>query len=255
MTDEHIARALNGRRSGAGWMALCPAHEDHNPSLSITEADGKVLFNCHTGCSQDSVLAALRDRGLWPDTKTPADAARLAYRQAKSSTSDRRIVAEYDYTDEAGALLYQTIRYEPKDFRQRRPDGCGGWIWKKGERQVLYHLPELLEASNVFVVEGEKDVESLLSRGFVATTAAGGARAPWLPAFTEALRGRTVTILPDADKPGREKALIIARALLGVAASIVVLELPGAKDISDWFEQGHGETEFIGLADGMGISQ
>jgi 5S rRNA maturation endonuclease (ribonuclease M5) len=254
LNAEGIAEALKGHRSGAGWMAQCPAHEDRNPSLSIAEADGKVLVNCHAGCPQDDVIAALRDRGLWPEAQH-SEAERLAYGQAKRSTGDRRIVAEYDYTDEAGALLYQTVRYEPKDFRQRRPDGCGGWIWKKGARQVLYRLPEVLNASTAFVVEGEKDVESLRYRGFVATTAAGGAKAPWLPAFTEALRGRVVVILPDADRPGREKALTIARALWGVAASIIVLELPDAKDISEWFEQGHSETELVDLADGTGITQ
>jgi hypothetical protein len=83
----------------------------------------------------------------------------------------------------AARILYQTVRFEPKDFRQRHPGVRGEWIWKKGPRQVLYHLPEVLEATIVFVVEGEKDVETLRSHGFVATTNAGGAKAPWLSQF------------------------------------------------------------------------
>ncbi|MBZ5586925.1 MAG: hypothetical protein LAQ30_33010 [Acidobacteriia bacterium] len=67
MTAESIARELHGRRSGAGYVARCPAHDDHSPSLSLRERDGKVLVHCHTGCSQADVIAALRSRGLWPE--------------------------------------------------------------------------------------------------------------------------------------------------------------------------------------------
>src|SRR3954447_19139537 len=63
---EAIAEALNGRWSGKGWMARCPAHPDTTPSLSINEtAAGKVLVKCFAGCSQAEVIAALRRRGLW----------------------------------------------------------------------------------------------------------------------------------------------------------------------------------------------
>jgi putative DNA primase/helicase len=134
----------------------------------------------------------------------------------------RTLVANYEYRDESGALLYEVLRYEPKAFCQRRPDGHGGWTWKKGKRQVLYRLPEVLEAPIVFVVEGEKDVETLRSRGFVATTNAGGAAAPWLPAYTEALGGREVILIPDNDPPGKARVLTIARALLGNPASAAV---------------------------------
>ncbi|MFZ0995780.1 MAG: toprim domain-containing protein [Candidatus Dormiibacterota bacterium] len=55
------------RRSGSGWVARCPAHQDRSPSLSITEKDGRLLFHCHAGCSQQDVLAKLRALGAWPD--------------------------------------------------------------------------------------------------------------------------------------------------------------------------------------------
>src|ERR1035437_6518634 len=85
----------------------------------------------------------------------------------------------YGYTDERGELLYQIVRFEPKGFSQRYPDGNGGWAWKKHPRQVLYHLPEVLESPIIFLPEGEKDCETLREGGFVATTNAGGAQAPW----------------------------------------------------------------------------
>jgi DNA primase len=113
------------------------------------------------------------------------------------------------------------------------------------ERQVPYHLREVLEASIVFVVEGEKDAETLRSYGFVATTNAGGAKAPWLPEYTDSLRGREVILLPDHDPPGRQRVLTIARTLLGHAARLIILELRDGKDVSEWFERGHSELELI----------
>ena len=159
------------------------------------------------------------------------------------------IIATYDYSDEAGDLLYQVLRTEPKGFFQRRPDGEGGWINRKCKRQVLFHLREVIEAPIVFVVEGEKDVETLRSQGFVATTNAGGAEAPWLPEFSEALAGREVIVIPDNDRPGRDRAARIARALIGRVTRLVILELEGAKDVTEWFDKGHGELELIELVE------
>jgi len=163
-----------------------------------------------------------------------------------------KIVATYDYTDERGHLLYQVVRYEPKTFKQRRPDGRGGWVWKKGDRQVLYRLTEVLEAPIVFLVEGERDVETLRERGFVATTNAGGALAPWLPQYTETLSHREVILVPDNDGPGRARGARIAQALSAVS-KLVALELDaGVKDITAWFEAGHSELELIAAVEAEG---
>jgi putative DNA primase/helicase len=100
----------------------------------------------------------------------------------------------------------------------------------------------------VFVTEGERDVETLRAHGFVATTNAGGAKAPWLATYTEALRGREVIIVPDNDSPGWQRAALIARALLGTAARVRVLDLPREhKDITDWFHAGHSDCELIAM--------
>jgi putative DNA primase/helicase len=232
-TLNQIAEQLGGRQSGSGYMALCPAHDDRNPSLHLTTGRGGIiLVKCFAGCEQAEVIATLRDRGLWPEKQSP-----------------RRIVAEYNYTDAQGGLLYQVIRFEPKDFRPRYPDGAGGWTWKRYPGQVLFHLPEVLEAPIVFVTEGEKDAETLRDWGFVATTNAGGAPAPWLPQFTDALRGREVILLPHRDQPGRARVLKIARALLGNVARLVVLELEDGKDVTEWYQRGHSETELIAQLD------
>src|SRR5262245_17477235 len=66
MKAETLAMALGGRKAGAAWMARCPAHQDRDPSLAITDGkDGRVLVRCHAGCDQRVVIEALRARGLW----------------------------------------------------------------------------------------------------------------------------------------------------------------------------------------------
>ena len=155
----------------------------------------------------------------------------------------RRIVATYDYRDENGALLFQVVRYGPKTFRQRRPDGSGGWSWRvKGVRPVPYRLPELLTAADapVFIVEGEKDADRLAGLGLVATCNAGGANS-WPPGLSEYFRGRDVCILPDNDDAGRSHAERVAVALHGIARSIrtvLLPDLPQGGDVSDWLDAG-----------------
>jgi DNA primase len=86
--------------------------------------------------------------------------------------------------------------------------------------------------------------------GFVATTLAGGARAQWLPSFSETLRGRHVVLVPDNDGPGWELIRRLAQELLGVVYELICFDdhhRDGAKDITDWFEQGHTEVEFTNL--------
>ncbi len=133
----------------------------------------------------------------------------------------RRIVVTYPYRDEHGNLLFEVCRFEPKDFRQRAPDGAGGWRWSlKGVRRVLYRLPELVAAApdvTVFLTEGEKDADRLASLGLIATTCPGGAN-KWRSEYTETLSGRKVVILPDNDPAGAEHAETAKARLTGTAS-------------------------------------
>jgi putative DNA primase/helicase len=155
-----------------------------------------------------------------------------------------KIVRAYDYRDEFGTLLYQVLRYDPKDFKQRCPNGHGGWLWSlKGVRRVPYRLPELLAAPKdrpVYLVEGEKDADTLAEFGLVATTLAGGANTTWTKELAEPLAGRTVILVPDNDDPGRAYMRWAADSLKAVGAEVGWLELPGLPekgDVSDWFAQ------------------
>jgi hypothetical protein len=216
-------------KSGAGHMARCPAHEDRTASLSVREGDdGKILLFCQAGCETKRVLEKL--------SLTFADIS--GHRNGASPEKHPpRIVDTYDYTDEHNAVLYQVVRYEPKDFRQRRPDGKGGWIWDtENVRRVLYRLPAVITASHVLVVEGEKDVNYAAAKlNLVATCNAAGACKWTEEEYSEPLRGKDVTIIPDNDEPGRKHAEQVARSLAGKAASVAICKLPEpCKDLSEW---------------------
>ncbi len=236
MTVEEFLKRLKGvRKTGTGWQACCPNHEDKKASLSVSVADDKILMHCHAGCDSPAILVKmnLKQKDLFlsplPQTAKP------------------KIVATYDYTDETGKLLYQSVRFQPKDFRQRHPNGKGGWVWSlKNIRLIPYRLPELLKSKDVvFIPEGEKDVDNMRSLGLTATCNPMGA-GKWRPEFSKYLKGHDVIIIPDNDVPGQNHAIDVAKKLDGFAKSVKILEIPGAKDFSDWLNKTNGtKSSFI----------
>ena len=253
-------------------MARCPFHDDKNPSLSVTPSKG--LFFCH-GCQasgdaigfvqqienldfSEALKRTAEFAGMSPVPVTPTSANGAVKPKANGHAApaakpeaSRVVVATDRYIDEQGATLYEVVRLEPKSFRQRVPDGKGGWSWKLGDvRRVLFRLPQVLAADTVFVVEGEKDVQTLEAAGVVATTNSGGATQPWLPEYTAALTGKSVVVIPDNDRPGGERGARIVKALMGHASEALLVELPpGNKDVTEFFEAGHGLKDIQELAE------
>lgn len=141
MTSSPVALVLSRlegvRKVGGDFVARCPAHEDRYPSLGVAEGDdGRALVICRAGCDTADVLAELK-----------LDAGDLFVAQPKANGNGSTIVTTYPYVDENGVLLRETVRLSPKAFRQRRPDGHGGWEWStKGVRKVLYQLPDVIDA-------------------------------------------------------------------------------------------------------------
>lgn len=233
---ESIRAALRCGQSGCDCVrgnvhCPCPNHVDEKPSFNVSEKGGKILFHCHGTCTQGDVVEALKARSLWTEKKQERAA--------------KRIVNTYDYTDERGELLHQTVRYEPKDFRQRQPDGRGGWVWNlKDVRPVLYRLPSILCAvesgETIYLCEGEKDADRLRQWGLPSTTNPMGAE-KWRPEYSECLRNAHIVILPDNDPAGYKHVEKVGQSLLSVAASVRLIELPGLPhkgDVSDWIAKG-----------------
>ncbi len=240
--DVVLARLKGVRRIGTGWTAPCPAHEDHRPSLSIAVGDDqRILLRCHRGCRTEDVVAAL---GL-----TMAD-----LQPPRPSASGRsQVVATYEYTDEHGKVLFEVVRLAPKDFRQRRPDGKGGHIWKlEGVPRVLYRLPAVIQAAaqgaTIYIAEGEKDVEALEKAGVVATCNPGGA-GKWHDDFSAFLAGADVVIVADKDAVGRDHAHGVARSVADFAESVRVVEAKVGKDAADHLAAGKRLDELVPVPD------
>lgn len=242
------AISKSARKTGdSKWQALCPAHDDKKTkSLSIgVGTDGRILLHCQgKGCSVTEIckMLLIKPKDLFPSN-------------GQAAPSKKQIVKTYDYNDEAGQLLFQAVRYEPKDFRQRRPDGKGGWIWNLGStRRVLYRLPELLKANGdswIFVVEGEKDVDSVTALDLPATTNPMGAK-KWRESFNEFLKNRRVAIVPDNDEAGRVHVEAMARSIGQVAQEVRIIELPGLLekgDATNWIEAGGTKEQLLKLVE------
>lgn len=272
-----------------GFMARCPAHDDHTPSLSIKlEEDSKILLHCFAECTTESILAAL---GLsFPDLFAP-ESPQSKHTRTRSAAGGRRAVSSaenrasigstivmppanapgestsiYNYTDENGTLLFRIIRIDGatgKRIYAEQPDSRGGWTRSlAGVLRVLYNLPTVLQASEagkrVYVVEGEKNADDLTVLGLTSTTNPHGAGTwnTYGSSYSEALQGADVVILYDNDTPGKRHRDDVAKSLHGIARSIRVVELPDLKkgeDVSDWLSHGGTREELERLVDAVPV--
>lgn len=244
---ERFLSKLQGVRSnGTGYAARCPCrNDDENPSLSVGQGtDGRVLVTCHrgTGCTVDQICEAvglqLKDL-MPPPTTTP-----------KLTLTDT-----YNYLDADGNLLFQKQRFidsttGKKTFRQRKPDGHGGWINSLGDTpKVLYNLPAVIEAiandRPVWVVEGEKDANALIELGYIATTMPGGA-GKWLPIHTEVLAGGRIGVVTDNDEVGREHAAHVLAELRKAGCRVRGFAPCGSfKDIAEMLGADKGISDLL----------
>lgn len=221
---EILPKLKNVKTTHNGWMALCPAHEDQKQSLSIGEKEGKVLFNCFAGCAYAEITAALG-----------------VSQNGNGNTSNRKIAAVYDYTDENGNLLYQNVRFEPKGFGQKHYDTKGREVWNLNRvRRVPYGLPELVnltELQDVVMAEGEKDADALIKFGFPATN-----HKNWQKEFNYLAKGKNVLIFQDHDRAGVQQAEKVAKMVFREAKAVKIVDcfadeaLPEkhGKDVSDY---------------------
>lgn len=240
---ERILARLSGVKNiPNGWKARCPAHDDKIQSLQVSErSDLSVGLHCHAGCDKYAITGAL---GLtFADLFMPKE------------SDGKQIIATYDYKSMDGTLLYQSVRFFPKEFRQRRPDGVDKWTWNmlplKG-KHVPYRLPELKGHNLVTVVEGEKDVDRLWNLGIPATTNIGGA-GKWGSSESKALvaaGASRVVILPDNDEPGLQHADLVAKSVKAIGLAVTVLPLPDLPphgDVSDWLMNGGSKDALIDM--------
>jgi hypothetical protein len=225
------------RHNGKQRTIRCPAHDDKTPSLSVGRGkNGGIVLHCKAGCDTADVLKAA---GLtWADVSPPK--------------TEGTIVATYDYKTLDETLSHQSVRYDPKAFKVRRPDGAGDYIWDMGgvaDKHLPYRLPELKGRDLVFVVEGERDADRLWSLDIPATTNIFGAL-KWTKYESKSLVAAGVTrvvIIPDNDEPGKEHAERVRESVRAVATIIELPGLPEHGDVSDWLSSGNTADDMKAL--------
>jgi len=270
------------QRRAAEWRGACPIHHGTDDNFAVDPATGRWF--CHSTCGRGGDildLEAALNGGDFPTRKaevfrlvgriepecrsngahTNGTSASMAQTEPSKPTGTAggwREVERYPYVDRDGNLLFEVVRgLKPngdKGFKQCRPDGNAGTVWNlDGITRVPYRLPNVLKADTVYLPEGEKDVHTLEAWGLVASCNPGGSGNSALYAgWAEYFGGRHIVILPDNDEPGRKHAAAVAAALLSVAASVRIVELPDlpAKgDVSDWRDAGGTLEQFRALAE------
>lgn len=270
ITENFLQRLDGVRKTGSGWQARCPCrNDDSNPSLSVGQGDdGRVLVTCHRGqsCDVEAICASvgLHVSDLMPGDDTLSSAKSFLTEkplkinkpsQPPKQALKTTLVESYDYVDADGNILFQKLRYideeGKKTFRQRKPDGRGGWEYSLGDTpKVLYNLPLVLAAKQegipIWLVEGEKDANTLASLGEIATTMPGGA-GKWLDIHIEALAGAVVEIIADHDEVGIAHAKRVFETLIDAGCDAQVWMCPEAKDVSDHIGAGGELNELIAI--------
>jgi RecA-family ATPase len=269
MDTETIARALgNAKQVNGNWLASCPVaghgrgNGDKNPSLSIKEDNGKLLFHCHGGCDQHSVFDAVRERNLLPALQRQEYS--LALIKGELMTMPQ-LENEWEYKDEQGETLFVKRRFKTntekgKTYSLHKVDAAGRRQGSMtGARIVPYRLPELINAREagraIYLVEGEKAADALVSIGAIATTSHAGA-GHWPADITQYFAGAVVIVVPDCDAPGWKYAKRVVEALLPVAKAIRVLDfnLPElGDDAYEWVADGGDRSKLAELAKALPV--
>lgn len=206
------------------------------------------LIKKEKGLVNGRAFEFMRSLGLPLDPPQPRHEPKPEPKPAQES----RVVATYDYVDEDGELLFQVVRMEPKTFRQRRPRAEGGWDWSvKGSKLVPYRYPELIDDlahdRTIFVVEGEKAVDFLRSKGVPATTNPMGA-GKWPAEFADLFKGADVVIARDNNDVGRKHGVQVAENLAAVAKRVRLLDAPGIPEkagLDDWMADNFASVDAL----------
>lgn len=239
-------------RGNDSFQCCCPAHADDVPSLTVTEASGKILMHCHAGCDTADVLTLIgltfEDIGS-AHNKPLQWHCKLAEAISRKTGEEYHFAAEYKYMDENGMYLYSKVRLEnaegKKQIRYVKVDEDTDTYRTpaSGGRHTLYMLPQLIRAIKqeypVYYVEGEKDVDTLRKLGYTATTAGGAA--DWRDEYAKYFIGARVIILQDNDKPGERLREQVMKSLLRCAFSVTWATTSDREhgDVTDYIQEGH----------------
>lgn len=252
--SDFIGRTVKLKRVGAEFVGLSPFKDERTPSFTVN--DDKGFYHCFSSGKHGDIIEWVTEtQGLnfrqAIDLLASETGTSVAPTTAPAKVKSAPLVpvCHYEYQDETGFPYMRVTRYEPKTFRQFHWD-CDGWASGKPKTGVVpYRLPEIVARPNedIWLVEGEKDADTLAGLGLLATTAPGGATA--FPRddmeFLKWFDGRRVFAIPDADEAGAKWRERVAHGI----ADVKFLHLGGPKDVTDYIEAGHDITDLVRLQD------
>jgi hypothetical protein len=237
------------RSSGNGFVALCPAHDDRNPSLSLCEVGGKILLNCFAQCTPENIVTAigLTMADLFVGAPYQANRTSLPPIRVQDLARDKHLATEFlqrlgvEDTFNGVRIPYRLMdgSLAPRQRIRTALAAKQGSRWEgvRDERIVPYGLWRLAEARAagfVVLVEGESDCWTLWHHGFPALGIPGAATAKCLQ--SEHLAGLfRLYVVREPDSGGAAFISGNARSLrqLGWRGRIYVVSLPNAKDPND----------------------
>jgi hypothetical protein len=246
-----IAEALGGEIKGLDVLAPGPGHSSTDRSMSVRPGkDADIIVHSFAGDDPAICRDYVRKKLNLPEPtkKDKADGSGKAW----------KLIAEHIYRDEKNEPYLRVRKCLDEKGKKQYPQSYwDGGQWVKGKPKgpkIPYLLSQLLATpltTTIYLVEGEKDADSLAKLGFVATTTSEGAAAKWAKGLTPYFKDRHVIILPDSDKPGRKHANKVAKAINGVAASLKVVDLfserTDGSDVSNYLETDRVGAKFIKL--------
>lgn len=253
--------------SRGGWVKVaCPAHDDHNPSLSILRKEGgQAYIECRSGCDMDIVHQRLKDGSKDHSTikdlpkmskvthnsqgYASPEAAMKAFLKGYNHNTEFKLSDKPDHIHEYRSKHGHAASFV---YRWNLPDGgkTFGQVTKKEKAwhigamerpKLLYNLDKIEQSPpkrSVYIFEGELCCDRAVKLGLLSTTSSQGSGSfdatDWGP-----LSGRTVYIFPDNDAPGAKYASGVLDILekLTPPAKVKVIELPGLDkggDLVDW---------------------
>jgi hypothetical protein len=258
-------------------LACCPAHDDANPSLSLTEkADGTLLWKCFAGCSQDAVREALeRLAGIQPATARPIAPRRNRQQQGAEQydpvsidelAAAKRLTAEklrawHAHEIPAGhapeapyggiAIPYRTREGDLHTIQYRltkeKVNGVARFKWRTGDTRILYglwRLPEWGDADTLYLCEGTSDTWTLWHAELPALGIPSATT--WESEWWREVEGfQRIVLIPDNDEAGENLAREIAKTCPDhLRERVQVLQLPnGIKDANELWQQVDADPE------------
>lgn len=236
-----------------GFKCRCPAHDDHDPSLHISEGNnGKPLIKCFAGCDPEDILTA---KGLtWSMVLGGSESRSTANPTSQKTGFDTfeqtvkwleqtlmKQLANVYYYRVNEQEIFRVLRFEKEGQEKKfRPVHQKNGKWIIGDPPgplPLYNVDSINGLSRVFVVEGEKCAEVAISIGLPVVTSAHGSQSANLSDWTP-LSDKEVILIPDNNRPGRKYVDDVKNILhkLNSETTVKIVALPNLAEDEDIFD-------------------